>query len=170
VVDAAQLGDQRGGVLAHRVEVLGGDEDGHALALDEAAQGTAHDGDDALGLDGDRALERLLGDLQRELDGGGLGLLGQLVAQARELGGGGLQRERGGLDDRARVGGALGVALGVRLGADAPDVDRRLERSLGDGGRRGPAARAGSSGANSKASTAIRRALPLPRPHRWCRR
>jgi hypothetical protein len=91
VLDAAQLVDQRRCVLAGDVQVLGRDEHDHALALEQAAQPAAHRVGDALGLDGDRALHRLLGDAQRELDGGGLGLVGQARAQRGEVGGRALQ-------------------------------------------------------------------------------
>ena len=55
VLDAAELGDEAVGVLAQDVEVVGVDEDEHAVALDEPAQRAADGVDDALGLDGDRA-------------------------------------------------------------------------------------------------------------------
>ena len=65
VLDAAERGAQLVHRLAHELEVLRVDEHGHALALDEAAQRAAHGLDDALGLDGERAADDLLGEEQR---------------------------------------------------------------------------------------------------------
>src|SRR3954471_2669705 len=125
VLDAAELGHQALGGAAHEVEVVGVDEDGHAVALDDAAQRAAHDVDDALGLGGDRAGQRLLGDAQTQLDGGGLDGGRHAVALGGQLGSGLLERGDGGRHLRLGLDAALEEALLVA----------GLARGLGLGGR-----------------------------------
>ncbi len=81
MLDPAELGAHRVHALAHQLEVVGVDERGHALAIDEAAQGSAHAVEDALGLDLERAAENLLRQRECEFDGFALERLGQLLAQ-----------------------------------------------------------------------------------------
>jgi hypothetical protein len=93
-------------------------EHGHALALDDPAQGAADGLDHAVGLDGDRAADDLLGQEQGQLDGVDLELVGgrdALLVGRRDRGLQGLQRraERG-----ERLGAAGLVALRLRGGAD----------------------------------------------------
>ena len=80
VLDAAERRPHVVHRLADHLEVLGMDEHGHALALDDAAQRAADGLDDEFGLDGDRAADDLLGEEQRQVDGVRLEALG-----AREL-------------------------------------------------------------------------------------
>ena len=128
-----------------QVEVVGVDQDGHALALDEPAQRAAHDVDDPLGLGVQRGAKRLLGDLQRQLDG----------ARARTRGGdalalgGDARRPR---PQRRDGGGQLRAALG-EAGLRSPPRGRGARRlGLGRPGR--PRAPRGGAGAEDGARPA----------------
>jgi hypothetical protein len=124
------------------------DEDLHALALHEAAQGAAHDVEHALGLRLDGAGDDLRRELERQLDGALLDAVGDAGALGLERGDGGVQRLHGGGELGARLlvcgGRALGAAEGdalrarlladlVGLGARALD-DGEEVRDGGDGG------------------------------------
>src|SRR4051812_5876359 len=68
VLHAAELGHDDAQPLADRLEVLGVDEDGEALALQQQAQRPTHGLDDELGIGGDGRADDLLGDAQAQLD------------------------------------------------------------------------------------------------------
>ena len=103
VLDATQLAHEPRDVVAHELEVVGVDEDQHAIALDQAAQGAAHGLDDELGVGRDGGAERLLGDPQREVDGVGLDRGGGVGAQGLKLVGGGGEGRGGAVEPALRL-------------------------------------------------------------------
>ena len=91
----------RADVVAHELEVVGVDEDQHAVALDQAAQGAAHGLDDELGIGRDGGADGLLGDPQREVDGVGLDRGGGVGAHGLKLLGGAGQGGGGAVELRS---------------------------------------------------------------------
>src|SRR4051812_31868842 len=128
MADAAELGDEPVAGLAHEVEVVGVHEDRDAVALDEPAQRAAHDVDDALGPGVERPGQRLLGDLQREVDGGDLDGRGDALALGGQVGDGALQRQQRG----RHLGAALGQPglVALRMAGRARGLGLGLEVDL----------------------------------------
>src|SRR4051812_23186480 len=148
VVDPAELGGEPVDRLADDPEVFGVDEELHALAFHEAAQGAAHDVEHGLGPRFDGAGDDLARELERELDGAGLDAVGEIGPLRRQRGDRGMDS----LDGRGELGDGLlaadlgplgpaeGEALGARLLADgvglrAGGLDDGEE--VADGGRGG---------------------------------
>ncbi len=185
VGNAAELDRERLRRLAHQREVVGVDEDEHAVALDQAAQRAAHDVDHAFGLRRERPGDDALGQGQRKLDGLRLDVVGGLLAGRPQLGAGRLEdREDGGeLGERLDAAGldALLAALlpGERdrllgLGADGGDQllgvgrGRCAGRVLARLGRRlqlleAHRRKGGARRHRPRCSRATRRSRPLPR-------
>src|SRR3954469_6337774 len=141
---AAELLGQRAEGLAHDLEVVGVHEDEHALAVQQPAQRAGDVVDHELGLGDQRRAHDLLGDAQRELDGGALGPVGQLGAVGGQRCGGGAQGLLVGGDLGAALGEAGGMALGDALGVGGlqravdlvggRDADRRAQLRARGGG------------------------------------